>query len=52
MEKGIKAAEACCINIIAQLNKATNGNLENVKSCIQLAGYVNSSDDFIEQPRS
>ena len=51
MEKGIKAAEACCINIIAQLNKATNGNLENVKSCIQLAGYVNSSDDFIEQPK-
>ncbi len=51
IEEGIKAAEACCINIIAQLNKATNGDLDKVKSCIQLAGYVNSSDDFIDQPK-
>ena len=36
---------------IAQLKKACNGNLEKVKSCVQLAGYVNSSDDFVDQPK-
>ena len=51
LEIGKKAARACCINIIAQLNKACNENLEKVKSCIQLAGYVNSSDNFIDQPK-
>ena len=51
LEEGKKAAEACCLNIIAQLNKACNNNLEAVKSCIQLAGYVNSGEDFIDQPK-
>ena len=51
LNKGIKAAEACCINIIAQLNRACNGNLGNVKTCIQLAGYVNSTENFIDQPK-
>ena len=51
LETGIKAAEACCINIIAQLNKACNNNLDKVKSCIQLAGYVNSDNNFTDQPK-
>ena len=25
--------------------------MSKVKSCIQLAGYVNSTDDFIDQPK-
>ena len=51
LEDGKKAAEACCINIISQLNRACENDLEKVKSCIQLAGYVNSNDDFIDQPK-
>ena len=51
LKKGQLAARTCCINIIAQLKKACNGNLDNVKSCIQLAGYVNSVDNFIDQPK-
>ena len=51
LKKGQLAARTCCINIIAQLKKACNGNLDNVKSCIQLAGYVNSADNFIDQPK-
>ena len=51
LEEGKKAAEACCINIISQLNKACDNDLNKVKSCIQLAGYVNSTDDFIDQPK-
>ena len=51
LKKGQLAARTCCINIIAQLKKACDGNLDNVKSCIQLAGYVNSADNFIDQPK-
>ena len=51
LEDGKRAAEACCINIISQLNKACNDDLSKVKSCIQLAGYVNSADNFIDQPK-
>ena len=51
LEDGKRAAEACCINIISQLNKACENDLSKVKSCIQLAGYVNSTDDFKDQPK-
>tara|TARA_Y100000590_G_scaffold292290_1_gene329045 strand:+ start:22 stop:483 length:462 start_codon:yes stop_codon:yes gene_type:complete len=48
---GQAAAKLCAINIIAQVNKATGGNLENVKSCIKLTGYINSTNEFTEQPK-
>ena len=51
LNQGIKAAKVCAINIIAQLNKACENDLEKIKSCIQLSGYVNSTNDFIEQPK-
>ena len=51
LEMGRKAARACCINIIAQLKKACEGDFSKIKSCIQLSGYVNSSDDFVDQPK-
>ena len=48
---GKKAALVCGINIISQVKAACNNNLEEVKNCIKLTGYVNSSDDFYEQPQ-
>ena len=48
---GVKAAKTCAINIIAQLKKACDNDLEKIKSCIQLSGYVNSTNDFIDQPK-
>ena len=45
------AAHFCCINILAQLNQACNGNLELVKNCVKITGYVNSVDEFTEQPK-
>ncbi len=50
-EQGHKAAERCALNIIAQVKNACNNNLSNVKSCIKLTGFVNSTDDFIDQPK-
>ena len=51
LEDGIKGAQLCCLNILAQLKKACNEDLNKVKNCIQIAGYINSSSDFIDQAK-
>ena len=51
LKKGQEAAKLCAINIISQAKKACNGNLEKISSCIKLTGFVNSSDEFIDQPK-
>ena len=28
-----------------------DGKLENIKSCVKITGYVNSADDFTDQPK-
>ena len=50
-EAGYEAAKRCALNIIAQAKKACAGDLSKIKSCIKLTGYVNSSENFIEQPK-
>ena len=50
-DDGYKAAERCALNITAQAKNACNDDLSKIKSCIKLTGFVNSSDDFIEQPK-
>ena len=50
-EQGYKAAERCALNIVAQSKKACDNNLSNIKECVKLTGFVNSTDDFIDQPK-
>jgi len=50
-EQACKAAERCALNLIAQAKKACSDDLSKIKSCIKLTGFVNSTDDFIEQPK-
>ena len=50
-EDGYKAAERCALSIVAQVKKACNDDLSKIKSCIKLTGFVNSTEDFIEQPK-
>ena len=50
-EEAYKAAQRCALNIIAQAKKACSDDLSKIKSCIKLTGFVNSTDDFIEQPK-
>ena len=50
-DEAYKAAERCGISIISQVKKACEGDLSKVKSCIKLTGFVNSTEDFIEQPK-
>ena len=51
IEEGRTAAKMCAINIIAQAKKACNERLENIKKCIKLTGYVNSTNEFTDQPK-
>ena len=50
-EAGYNAAKRCALSIVAQVKKACDGNLSKIKSCIKLTGFVNSTDDFIDQPK-
>tara|TARA_B100000902_G_scaffold20591_1_gene24711 strand:+ start:546 stop:1007 length:462 start_codon:yes stop_codon:yes gene_type:complete len=50
-EEAYQAAERCGLSIVAQAKKACNDDLSRIKSCIKLTGFVNSTDDFIEQPK-
>ena len=50
-EDGYEAAKRCGLNIISQVKKACNDDLSKVKSCVKLTGFVNSTEDFIEQPK-
>ena len=50
-EDGYLAAKRCALNILAQAKKACNDDLSQIKSCVKLTGFVNSTDDFIEQPK-
>ena len=46
-----RASKLCAINILAQAKKAMNGNLNKIKNCIKITGFVNSTDDFTDQPK-
>ena len=51
LEKGYKAAERCALSLVAQAKKACDNDLSKIKSCIKLTGYVNSIDQFTDQPK-
>tara|TARA_B100001996_G_scaffold286883_1_gene227126 strand:- start:1035 stop:1496 length:462 start_codon:yes stop_codon:yes gene_type:complete len=51
VDEGYQAAKRCALNIISQAKKACDNDLEKIKSCVKLTGFVNSSDNFTEQPK-
>jgi len=51
LEDGQKASKLCVINILAQASKAMNGDLDKIKNCVKITGFVNSTDDFFDQPK-
>ena len=50
-EQGYDAAKRCGLSIVAQAKVACNDDLSKIKSCIKLTGFVNSTEDFTEQPK-
>ena len=51
IEDAQKASKLCAINILAQTKKALNGDLNKVKNCVKITGYVNSTDEFVDQQK-
>ena len=51
LEEGYEAAKRCALNIVSQAKKACGNDLSRIKSCIKLTGYVNSTDNFTDQPK-
>ena len=50
-DEGIKAAELCCVNIIAALKKSINGDWNRLETFLKLGGFVNCNNDFYDQPK-
>jgi len=50
-ESGYNAAKRCALSIIAQAKMACDNDLSKIKSCIKLTGFVNSTDEFTDQPK-
>ena len=50
-EQGYDAAKRCGLSIIAQAKIACNDDLSKIKSCVKLTGFVNSTEEFTEQPK-
>ena len=51
IEEGAAAARICAINLISQVKAACNGNLDRLSRVIKLTGFVNSNENFTEQPQ-
>ena len=50
LDQGQEAAKLCALNLLAQLKKIS-GNVDKVKGCVKITGYVNSIDSFVDQPK-
>ena len=50
-EEGYEAAKRCGLSIVSQVKKACGDDLSKVKSCVKLTGFVNSTEDFTDQPK-
>ena len=51
INQGYEAAQRCGLAIVSQVKKACNGDLSKIKTCVKLTGYVNSTNDFADQPK-
>ena len=50
LETGIQAARLCAINVLAQV-KAEIGDLEKIKQCVRLGGFISSSENFYDHAK-
>jgi enamine deaminase RidA (YjgF/YER057c/UK114 family) len=50
VDEGQKAAQLCCLNILAQV-KAALGGFARVRQCVRLNGFVSSAPGFYDHPQ-
>lgn len=51
VDDGAAAARVCAINLLAQVKAACDGDLDRLIRVIKLTGFVNSTPDFVDQPK-
>ena len=51
VEQGYEAARLCALNIVAQVKAACGGDLDKVKRCVKVVGFVNCTPEFTDQPK-
>jgi len=51
LEQGQQAARLCALNIFAVVKNALSGDLDRILRCIRLGAFVNSVEDFAQQPQ-
>jgi enamine deaminase RidA (YjgF/YER057c/UK114 family) len=51
VDAGAAAARACAISLLAQVQAACGGDIERLVRVVKLGGFVNSTPDFIDQPK-
>ncbi|MDA8767387.1 RidA family protein [Planktomarina temperata] len=50
-EAGAVAARTCAISLLAQVKAACSGDLDRLVRVVKLSGFVNSTQDYTEQPK-
>lgn len=51
VEDGAAAAKSCAISLLAQVKAACDGDIERLVRVVKLTGFVNSTQDFADQPK-
>jgi len=49
--EGREAARLCALNILAHLRVACGGDLDRVRRCLRLGGFVNCTAEFTDMPQ-
>ena len=50
VEEGANIARVCALNLLAQLQVASGGDLDRVSRVVKLGGFVNCTETFTDQP--
>lgn len=51
IEQGQEVARQCVLNVLGHVKAACGGDLSRVKKCLRLGVFVNSTEDFTDQPK-
>lgn len=51
VEQGAAAAQTCALSLLAQVRAYCEGDLSRLVRVVKLTGFVNSTPDFIDQPK-
>lgn len=51
LEEGQAAARVCCLNVLAQLRQALDGDLERVRRIVKVGGFVSCGPEFTDHPK-